>query len=403
MRLGSQTRTTIRLALRELWANKLRTALTCLGMVIGVGAVIALMIIGTGVSAQITSELRNFGNNLVVAFPGGPDARGRGNQRPFEMRDVRAVRAGTPGALDVAAQGQRGVTARNAGYKADTTLVGAEPAYLSIGLWEIAKGRSFFDGESSRSVCVLGQTVKDKLFGAGEAIGSRIRLDEVSCEVIGILKPKGNSLFAGDQDDRVFMPLGAFQRRIQGNDDIFQIQVSAATRMDTPRVINGVREALRQSRGLGVEEPDDFTVRNLEGLLQQAQNIFGLITLFVAAVAFISLIVGGIGIMNIMLVSVTERTREIGIRLAIGARERDVLMQFLTEAMILAVIGGLAGIVFGLLIGFTVTAIAGWPFIPSLTTIAGATLFSAMFGIVFGFFPARRAAKLNPIEALRYE
>jgi putative ABC transport system permease protein len=173
--------------------------------------------------------------------------------------------------------------------------------------------------------------------------------------------------------------------------------------MDTPRVINGVKAALRQSRGLGVEEPDDFTVRNLEGLLQQAQNIFGLITLFVAAVAFISLIVGGIGIMNIMLVSVTERTREIGIRLAIGARERDVLMQFLTEAMILAVIGGVAGIIFGLLIGFTVTVIAGWPFIPSLTTIAGATLFSAMFGIVFGFFPARRAAKLNPIEALRYE
>jgi putative ABC transport system permease protein len=199
------------------------------------------------------------------------------------------------------------------------------------------------------------------------------------------------------------MPLDAFQRRIQGNSNIFNIQVSATARADIPRVMAAVKQTLRQSRGLGIEQPDDFTVRDLQGFVQQAQTIFGLVTLFVSAVAFISLIVGGIGIMNIMLVSVTERTREIGIRLAIGARERDVLLQFLTEAMILALAGGLAGIVLGLGLGFAGTMALGWPFLPSVATIAGATLFSALFGIVFGFFPARRAAKLNPIEALRYE
>ena len=396
-------RTTVRLALRELWANKLRTFLTCLGMIIGVGAVIALVTIGNGVSAQVQIELESFGNNLVMAFPGGPDARGKGSDIPFDADDVAAIRNGVPGILDVTAVAQTSVQATYGGYKADTQLESGEATYFRIGLWQIAEGRAFGESEIGRSVCVLGKTVREKLFAGGAALGKRIRFGRVSCDVIGILKSKGNSLLTGDQDDLIVMPLKAFQRRVQGNANIFTIQISAATREDLPQVIEGVRHALRQSRGVGVDQADTFTVRDIQGLAAQAQSVFGIVTLFVSAVAGISLVVGGIGIMNIMLVSVTERTREIGIRLAIGAQERDVLMQFLTEAMMLSTLGGIIGIVFGLALALVGVALIGLPFYPSLGIIIGATLFSAAFGVGFGFFPARRAAKLNPIDALRYE
>ena len=395
--------TTVRLALRELRANKMRTFLTCLGMIIGVGAVIALVTIGSGVTAQITQTLESLGNNLVFAFPGGPDAGGRGDNSPFDRNDVEAIRRGVPGVIDITPSAQSGVQATNGGYTANTQAEGGETSYFRIGLWQAAEGRFFTDAEAGRTVCVLGKTVRDKLFAGSTAVGQRIRLGRVSCEVIGVLKAKGSSMFTGDQDDIIVLPLKAFQRRIQGSTDLFNIQISAATRADIPRVMEGTRLALRQSRGIGAEEQDNFTVRDLQGFVQQAQSIFGIITLFVAAVAFISLIVGGIGIMNIMLVSVTERTREIGIRLAIGAQERDVLLQFLTEAMILSTLGGLIGIVLGLSLAFLGVSLMGAPFLPSLGVIVGATLFSAAFGISFGFFPARRAAKLNPIEALRYE
>jgi putative ABC transport system permease protein len=395
--------TTIRLALRELRANKMRTFLTCLGMIIGVGAVIALVTIGNGVTAQITSTLESLGNNLVFAFPGGPDAGGRGDNSPFDRDDVEAIRRGVPGVIDMTPTSQSSGQATFGGYKADTQVEGGETAYFRIGLWAVAEGRTFNDGEAGRSVCVLGKTVREKLFATGRAVGQRIRIGRIPCDVIGVLKAKGTSLFTGDQDDLIVMPLKAFQRRIQGSSDLYNIQISAASRADIPRVMDGVRLALRQSRGVGAEERDNFTVRDLQGFVQEAQNVFGIITLFVAAVAAISLIVGGIGIMNIMLVSVTERTREIGIRLAIGAQERDVLMQFLTEAMILSTLGGLIGIALGLALAFMGVSLMGAPFLPSLGVIVGATLFSAAFGIGFGFFPARRAAKLNPIEALRYE
>ena len=395
--------TTVRLALRELRANKMRTFLTCLGMIIGVGSVIALMTIGTGVTAQITQTLESLGNNLIFAFPGGPDANGRGENQPFDQADVEAIRRGVPGVIDITPAAQAGTQATYGGYKADTQVEGGEASYFRIGLWRVAEGRLFGETEIGRSVCVLGKTVRDKLFAGGEAVGKRIRLGKVPCDVIGVLEAKGSSMFTGDQDDIIVMPLKAFQRRIQGSTALFNIQISAATRGDIERVMEGTRQALRSSRGIGAEEKDNFTVRDLQGFVQQAQSVFGIITLFVAAVAAISLIVGGIGIMNIMLVSVTERTREIGIRLAIGAQERDVLMQFLTEAMILSLLGGLIGIAVGLLLAFLGTGLMGAPFLPSPVVILGATLFSAAFGITFGFFPARRAAKLNPIEALRYE
>ncbi len=395
--------TTIRLALRELRANKLRTFLTCLGMIIGVGSVIALVTIGAGVTAQITSTLESLGNNLIFAFPGGPDAGGRGNDAPFDRQDVDALRTGVPGLVDITPSAQTQAEVNFGGYKADTQIEGGEASIFRIGLWEFAEGRGFTVSEEGRSVCVIGKTVREKLFAKGEAVGKRIRIGRVPCDVIGVLKSKGTSFITGDQDDRVMMPLKAFQRRIQGSNDIFNIQVSAATRADVPRVMEGIRASLRSSRGVGMDTGDNFTVRDLQGFVQEAQNIFGFITLFVSAVAFISLIVGGIGIMNIMLVSVTERTREIGIRLAIGAQERDVLMQFLTEAAILSTLGGLIGILLGLAIAILGVSAMSAPFLPSIGVIIGATLFSAAFGLSFGFFPARRAAKMNPIEALRYE
>ncbi len=395
--------TTIRLALRELRANKLRTFLTCLGMIIGVGSVIALVTIGAGVTAQITQTLEGLGNNLVFAFPGGPDAGGRGNDTPFDRQDVDGLRNSVPGLIDITPSAQTGASVTYAGLTADTRVEGGEASMFRIGLWEFAEGRGFTTAEEGRSLCVIGKTVRDKLFAGDNAIGKRIRIGRVPCDVIGVLKPKGTSFITGDQDDTVMMPLKAFQRRIQGSTAIFNIQVSAATRADVPRVMEGVRASLRQTRGVGLDTGDNFSVRDLQGFVQEAQNVFGFITLFVAAVAFISLIVGGIGIMNIMLVSVTERTREIGIRLAIGAQERDVLMQFLTEAAILSTLGGLVGIVFGLGIAILGVSAMSAPFLPSIGVIIGATLFSAAFGLSFGFFPARRAAKMNPIDALRYE
>ena len=395
--------TTIRLAFRELRANKLRTFLTCLGMIIGVGSVIALVTIGAGVTAQITQTLESLGNNLIFAFPGGPDANGRGNDTPFDRQDVEALRHGVPGVVDLTPSAQSSAEVTYMGYAATTQIEGGEASIFRIGLWELAEGRAFSAAEEGRSVCVIGKTVRDKLFAGGNALGQRIRIGRVPCDVIGVLKSKGTSFITGDQDDRVMMPLRAFQRRIQGSTDIFNIQISAATREDVPRVMEGAKAALRTSRGVGLDTGDNFTVRDLQGFVQEAQNIFGFVTLFVSAVAFISLIVGGIGIMNIMLVSVTERTREIGIRLAIGAQERDVLMQFLTEAAILSTLGGLIGIIFGLTIAILVTSAMSAPFLPSIGVIVGATLFSAAFGLSFGFFPARRAAKMNPIDALRYE
>ena len=249
----------------------------------------------------------------------------------------------------------------------------------------------------------MGQTVRDKLFGVADPVGQRVRIDGVACEVVGLLAPKGAGTFGQDEDDRIILPLRAYQRRFTGDDYINTLQLMAANKDDVPRMMEGARAVLRQARNVPADKPDDFTMQDVSSFGDEANSVLGLMTLFVGAVAFISLIVGGIGIMNIMLVSVTERTREIGIRLAIGAQERDVMTQFLIEAMALAVVGGIAGVLFGLAIAYLVTGLLGWAFLPSAPLILGATVFSGLIGVGFGFFPARRAARLNPIEALRFE
>ncbi len=396
------------LALRELWANKLRTILTCLGMIIGVSAVIALITIGDGVSASVNNQFKSIGQNLIWITVGGNDQQNTtAPPRPFSWRDVDMVRRTVPGVIHVAPSRGDNKMVKFGAASTRTLIIGSTPDYFIIRLWSIASGRFFSEAESNagRSVCVIGQEVRQKLFGGMDPVGQRMRVGEIACEVVGLLKPKASSTmgFGNNENDRVIMPLRAYQRRFVGNEDIETIQVAAASKEDVPRVIAGASEMMRQARGIRAGKPDDFSVEDVSSFGKEAGSVLTYVTLFVGAVAFISLIVGGIGIMNIMLVSVTERTREIGIRLAIGAQERDVLTQFLIEAMMLAVIGGVMGILLGLGLASTITSFAGLPFVPSMPLIAAATLFSAVLGIGFGFFPARKAARLNPIEALRFE
>jgi len=396
----------LRLALRELWANKLRTFLTALGIIIGVAAVIALLTIGAGVTASINREFRSIGQNLIWVWAGGEQQRGpdRAASR-FTWRELDIVRRTVPGIIAAAPSVGDGGTVKFGNLDTSTTVIGTTPDYFKIRLWTVASGRFFTEAESDagRMVCVIGRTLKDKLFGGSDPIGQRIRINGVACEVVGSLQPKGSGLTGNDEDDRVILPLRAYQRRFTGEEFINTLQLMAATKADVARVIDGARATLRQLRSIPVGKPDDFTIEDVTSFGQEANSVLGYITVFVGAVAFISLIVGGIGIMNIMLVSVTERTREIGIRLAIGAQEKDVLSQFLIEAMTLAVLGGLVGVLLGLGIAFAVTGAVGWAFLPSAPLIVAATVFSALIGIGFGFFPARRAAQLNPIEALRFE
>ena len=393
------------LALRELWANKLRTFLTCLGMIIGVGSVIALLTIGAGVTSSINREFASIGQNLVWIWPGGDQQRGPSREaKRFTWHDLDLVRRTVPGVVRIAPSVGAGHTVKFGNLDVNTTIIGTTPDYFDIRLWTFASGRPFSDAESSagRMVCAMGQTVRDKLFGVADPVGQRVRIDGVACEVVGLLAPKGAGTFGQDEDDRIILPLRAYQRRFTGDDYINTLQLMAANKDDVPRMMEGARAVLRQARNVPADKPDDFTMQDVSSFGDEANSVLGLMTLFVGAVAFISLIVGGIGIMNIM-VSVTERTREIGIRLAIGAQERDVMTQFLIEAMALAVVGGIAGVLFGLAIAYLVTGLLGWAFLPSAPLILGATVFSGLIGVGFGFFPARRAARLNPIEALRFE
>ena len=393
-------------AWRAMVANKLRTFLTCLGMIIGVGSVIALLTIGAGVTSSINREFASIGQNLVWIWPGGDQQRGPSREaKRFTWHDLDLVRRTVPGVVRIAPSVGAGHTVKFANLDVTTTIIGTTPDYFDIRLWTFASGRPFSDAESSagRMVCAMGQTVRDKLFGVADPVGQRVRIDGVACEVVGLLAPKGAGTFGQDEDDRIILPLRAYQRRFTGDDYINTLQLMAANKDDVPRMMEGARAVLRQARNVPADKPDDFTMQDVSSFGDEANSVLGLMTLFVGAVAFISLIVGGIGIMNIMLVSVTERTREIGIRLAIGAQERDVMTQFLIEAMALAVVGGIAGVLFGLAIAYLVTGLLGWAFLPSAPLILGATVFSGLIGVGFGFFPARRAARLNPIEALRFE
>ncbi|MFN3867775.1 MAG: ABC transporter permease [Hyphomicrobiaceae bacterium] len=394
-----------RLALQAIRRNALRSLLTVLGIVIGVAAVIAMVTIGNGTTAKVTDDLAKLGSNLLVVRPGQPGRRVSNDVRPFRAADVEAMRAQLTDVKAIAPVGQQSATLVAGAESRTSQVVGTVNDYFVTQDWALTAGRIFFDSENrgGGAACIIGETVRDAMFGVPDPTGRRMRVGNVSCEVVGVLEAKGESSFGTDQDDVVIMPLRTFQRRISGNTEISRIQVSAADGVDTAEVQRDIEQLLRERRRILPGKDDDFSVRDLKQIAETTAGTTAMLTGLLGAVAAVSLLVGGIGIMNIMLVSVTERTREIGIRLAIGALEAQVLTQFLVEAVVLSLFGGIVGIVLGLGLAAAATSSLGVPFLIDPQIVLVAFVFSAVVGVVFGYFPARRAAQLDPIEALRHE
>jgi putative ABC transport system permease protein len=393
------------LAVRELRRNLMRALLTTLGVVIGVSAVIAMVTMGNGATASIANEIASLGRNVIVLTPFTPDGGSPTDRRAFTAADVIALRRDISHIRVISPEAQTNATVVMGSNNHSTQVTGADEGFFILHETQLSKGRPFNETElrAGRAVCILGETVRQRLFGSGDAMGQTIRVKNVPCQVIGLLAAQGPDTFGNDRDDNMLMPLRAVQRRLNGNNDIPFIWLAGDTAASVPSILKQVREVMHERRHIAAGEKDNFNVEDLAQITQTIGQVTGVMTLFVAAVASVSLLVGGIGIMNIMLVSVTERTREIGIRLAIGAREKDVLTQFLVEAVMMSVLGGIIGILLGLGFSFAGTAALHFPFIPSPVTIVIAFLFSAAIGIGFGFFPARKAARLDPIEALRHE
>jgi len=399
---------TILLALREIRRNLMRSSLTILGIIIGVAAVITMVTLGGGVTAKVTSDIAKLGTNLLFVRPGqghhGPGGT-RSTADTFEVSDAEAIAREISGLAAVAPMASQVVQGIYGNENWSTTVTGSTNAYLTVRDWPLERGRTFADNESrgSKSVCILGATVRRELFGDQDPVGAIIRLGKLSFRVVGLLAAKGQSSFGTDQDDFVLIPLRTFQRRIAGNTDVDRIYVSARDGVSTKKVQRDIEALMRERRDIVPGDDDDFHVRDMQELLSTMTGTTRVLTGLLGAVAAVSLLVGGIGIMNIMLVSVTERTREIGIRLAVGALERDVLMQFLVEAVVLSSCGGLIGVVLGIAAAIIGAHFLSVPFVFNLGIVLIAFVFSGAVGVVFGYFPARQAGQMDPIEALRHE
>jgi putative ABC transport system permease protein len=394
------------LSIREIRRNIMRSFLTILGIVIGVGAVITMVTLGAGATAQVKEQISSMGSNVLMITTGKRLGPGQlGTAPPFKITDAAAIERDVAGIAAVAPLSSKSVKAVYGNQNWSTMVRGSDNQYFTVANAPVATGRPFTESElrAGSAVCVIGETVRKKLFGGQDALGAKLRLEKLSCEVIGILHEKGQSTMGTDQDDLVVMPIRTFHRRLAGNQDVSLIQVSVQEGVSTDRAQRDIEKLLRERRRISANEEDNFNVMDMKEITNMLTGTTKLLTALLGAVAAVSLLVGGIGIMNIMLVSVTERTREIGIRLAIGALETEVLMQFLIEAVVLSSLGGLLGIVFALLGSLWLAGILQVPFIFNGGIVLVAFLFSAAVGVIFGYFPAMKAARLDPIDALRYE
>ncbi len=398
---------TVRLALFSVKRNALRSFLTLLGIVIGVAAVIAMLTIGNGTTEKVKADISKLGSNLLVVYsgrPGGPGANDT-TVRPLNDKDVTALTAHLTDARAIAPASQKQVRVIFGTQNLTSGVTGTDSAYLIARDWALASGRAFSDSETrgGAGVCLIGETVRQQFFGAGDPEGQVIRVNRTSCKIIGLLEPKGFTGFGQDQDNVVLMPLAAFQRRIAGNRDINSIYIAADDATPTSILLTRAEDILRDTRRIPPDQENNFSIRDMTQIADTMAAATTTMTGMLGAVAGVSLLVGGIGIMNIMLVSVTERTREIGIRLAIGAHERHILVQFLVEATVLSLMGGVIGVLLGLSLAGIASLTLTIPFAPSVPTVLLAVGFSALIGMVFGFFPALRGARLDPIDALRHE
>ncbi|MBX9606227.1 MAG: ABC transporter permease [Gammaproteobacteria bacterium] len=393
------------LAVRAIRRNLLRSSLTVLGIVIGVAAVITMVTIGKGATVKVTQDISQLGANLLIVRPGQRVGMQRTEAPQFKLADAEAVAREVNTVTTVAPTASRALAVVAGNESWLSSIYGVDNRYFEVGNWNLASGRPFAQGElrSGAAVCVLGDTVRRQLFGARDPVGDKVRFGKVSCQVIGLLAAKGQTTTGMDQDDMVLTPLRTYWRRVAGNQDITSMQISARDGVATERAVRDVTHVLRERRHIAPHEDDDFTVMDLQEIARTLAGTTQVLTGLLGAVAAVSLLVGGIGIMNIMLVSVTERTREIGIRLAIGALERDVLLQFLIEAVVLSSFGGVAGILIAIAAAAGIAQLLKVPLILDPGMILLAFLFAVAVGVVFGFFPARKAARLDPIEALRYE
>jgi len=405
---------TLRIALAALRVNKMRSALTMLGIIIGVAAVIVMIAVGNGAQARVEDQIRSLGSNIIMVMSGaalsGGARSGSGSQQTITEDDAYALgREIEEIAAAPTLRGSGQVVAGNANWS--TTFYGITPDYLEAREWPIAEGRGFEQAEmnSAAKVALIGQTVAKSLFGDGSALDQVIRVRKVPLTVIGVLEKKGQNMMGQDQDDVILMPISTARKRVLGasamakSRAVGSITVKVRQGADMKVAEEKMRELLRQRHRLQPGQDDDFFVRNLSEILQAQEASSKVLAMLLAAVASVSLLVGGIGIMNIMLVSVTERTREIGLRMAVGARGGDILSQFLVEAVTLSLIGGIIGILLGIGGSFLVGELAGWRTELSLPSIGLAVGFAAVVGIFFGYYPARKASSLLPIEALRYE
>lgn len=396
------------IAIKEIKRNMLRSFLTILGIVIGVASVIAMVMIGDGTTANVKQSISQLGTNMLTLRMGqerrGPPKEDN-SAKPFTEGDMYAIKNELQNIKAVASENSSRINVVYGNKSNTASVIGTNNDYFMIKDWDVTEGRIFEEYElnNGKSSCVIGTTIVKQLFGEENPLGTNIRLKNLSCTVIGVLKSKGAAAFGNDQDEIVIVPLKMFQNKIKGDKDISSILISITQSQYIENAKTEITALMQERRNLKLEEADNFHIRDMQDLLSTMTSTTQMLTYLLGSIAAISLLVGGIGIMNIMLVSVTERTREIGTRLAIGAMENEVLLQFLVEAIVLAMFGGVIGIMFGLGIGYVIVSVTQLPFILNTQIILISFVFSTLIGVFFGYFPARKAARLNPIDALRYE